>query len=110
MTFATIEQFKEAAEFFPAGRIVPQRILKGPRRYKHKVKFGSDSWALPTPRGYLVAQDAGRCALYIGMGNRFQIYGKSYKLTLDGSPYVPNGGTNFVRKSDDWIDVIRGLL
>lgn len=52
--FHTLDQFKAAAEFFPCGRIVPQRILKGPRRIKHKVKFGADCWLFQNPLGVVI--------------------------------------------------------
>lgn len=55
--FKTIDQFKQAAQFFPNGRIIPQRIFKADRKIKHKITFAGNSWALPTPNGYVVAVD-----------------------------------------------------
>lgn len=46
----TIEQYKEAAIYFPPGRIVPNwilRIVKGHKRSKRSFKFGAPTWVLP---------------------------------------------------------------
>lgn len=51
LLFKDFEEFKARAEFFPKGRIVPQRVMKLVRRGKHRspknchlVKFGADVW------------------------------------------------------------------
>lgn len=85
-----LDWFKERSEFFKAGSIIPQRILKGKRKWKHLFKFGSDSWALPTPNGYLVAVDTWK-----GLGAVHVKFMKNcVKLDLNGSPY--GGVTNWV--------------
>lgn len=55
--FKTLNDFKAAAEFFPCGRIVPQRVLKGPKKYKHKVTFGADCWMIPSRKGHVFFVD-----------------------------------------------------
>lgn len=57
--FESLEEFKARAEFFQMGRIIPQRIVCGPRKYKHNVVFGSDTWAMYTPRGYVMVLAGG---------------------------------------------------
>ncbi len=81
-----IEKFKARAEFFKKGSIIPQRILKGDRRKKHVVKFGSDCWAIPTPLGYLVAVDC------TNGGSVVRVSKVPKNLHLVGSPY---GGSTF---------------
>lgn len=76
-----IETFKARAEFFKKGSIIPQRILKGGRKKKHVVKFGSDCWAIPTPLGYLVAVD------YTNGGSVVIVSQVTKNLHLFGSPY-----------------------
>lgn len=84
-----LDWFKGRAEFFKAGSIVPQRILKGKRKWKHLLKFSSDCWALPTPAGYIVAVDVlrGRAAV------RFDSV-TGISINFSGSPY--GGVTQFI--------------
>lgn len=56
MTF--IDKFKSRATFYPAGRIVPQRIAKGSRKYKHNVTFIDNTWFIYTPKGWLIFAEA----------------------------------------------------
>lgn len=112
MTFKTLDQFKAAAQFFPAGRIIPQRILKGPRKVKHWVRFGSDSWALPTPKGYLIAFDT-TSRPPVPKINRSPFT----NVTFTGSPY---GGTTYwlsnsiraghVKTDAEWVADINAYL
>ncbi len=117
--FASIQDFKDRAEFFPAGKIIPQRILKGPRKIKCCFLFGSDSWALPTPHGYVVACNAekGGSAIRIRRtkaktfrhfwGGRNQ-----HQVNLHGSPYrhfkEKGNGTlwlgNCGTTEDEWLE------
>lgn len=55
MTF--IDEFKARATFYPKGRIVPQRIAKGHRKTKHLVTFGSDTWFMYSPQGWILFCD-----------------------------------------------------
>ena len=52
--YSSLDEFKKRAEFFPAGKIIPQRILKGIRQIKHLCKFTYDSYAVRTKNGYIV--------------------------------------------------------
>lgn len=90
--FESIEQFKAAAEFFPKGRIIPQRILKGPRRIKHLWTFGSDSWALPTDAGYVVVAESSRGGCLIRVMDSLMRVGD---CAMQGSPYT-SGITRFI--------------
>lgn len=68
MMFQTLDEFKAVAEFFPKGRIIPQRIMKERRKVKHLIVFGSGAFALPTPRGYVIyslAEEEGGAAITI---------------------------------------------
>ena len=97
-----IDKFKARAEFFKKGSIIPQRILKGERKKKHVVKFGSDCWAMPTPHGYLVAVDC------MNGDSVVRISRMPPKLDLVGSPY---GGTtnwfgNHQLTDAEWSDIL----
>lgn len=52
--FETLQQFKDRCEFFKAGSIVPQRVLKGPRKVKHRVKFLHNTWRFNAGNKYVV--------------------------------------------------------
>lgn len=105
--FKTIDDFKSAAEFFPAGRIIPQRILKGPRKYKSRVKFECDCWAITTHRGYFIAADA-RSTGFIFSINHVK------NAKFRGSPYFTNGETRWCWNKDitddAWIRHINNAL
>jgi hypothetical protein len=90
MKYQTLDEFKAVAEFFPRGRIIPQRIFKGPRKIKSRVTFGSDSWALPTETGYVVIADCWSqtdAPVKIRNVRNAKFY---------GSPYTPGGETNWI--------------
>ncbi|MNI49688.1 hypothetical protein D3C77_365950 [compost metagenome] len=97
--------FKSRAEFFKEGAIVPQRILKGSRKHKHHVVFGSPSWAVPTPHGYLVAVDRNHGSSLMNVcGYPFR------KFTLTGAPYSPGNThwvTNFTQTNQEWSDALK---
>lgn len=80
------EKLKRRAEFFKKGTIIPQRILRGPRKQKHGVTFGSDSYAVPTGVGYLVITLCGRMGSAVNIRN-------TRNATFSGSPYTPRGCT-----------------
>lgn len=82
------EKLKRRAEFFKKGTIIPQRILRGPRKQKHGVTFGSDSYAVPTGVGYLVITLCGRMGSAVNMRN-------VRNAAFFGSPYTPRGGTRW---------------
>lgn len=99
----SIEDFQRRAEFFPAGRIVPQRILKGRRKCKSRVKFGGSCYALPTPLGYFLLT-------YPGAEHALVV--RNYRgPEIVGSPYVRNGNTTwwFQYKLQREIDLIREM-
>lgn len=52
--FNSLQEFKERSEFFKAGSIVPQRVLKGPRKVKHRVKFLCDVWRFSHSDKYVI--------------------------------------------------------
>lgn len=116
--FNTIDDFKRAAEFFPAGRIIPQRILKGPRKLKQYFKFAVDCWAIPTPRGYVIAADSRKagCAIrYCAPADHWTLNGKlKREINMFGSPYFKNGATNWTgncgRTDEQWIDDLNNVL
>jgi hypothetical protein len=88
--FESLKEFKSAAEFFPSGRIIPQRILKSNRKHKSKIVFGSDSWFIPTPAGYIGACDTQLESDYLVL-IKFRFDG-----VIVGSPYVAGGGTTIL--------------
>ena len=96
------------AEFFKAGSIIPQRVLRSDKRkLKHKIVFGSDSYVFPYKNGYIVAcmTNNDGCIIKIKDGV------KNIKLT--GSPYHIKGCTFFVGNdcgNDVQIEEIRKLL
>lgn len=94
-----LQQFKDRAEFIKSGSIIPQRILRGESKKKHKVVAGCDVWAIPTPKGYLIAADCrGGSVLKIKDGIK--------NLNLIGSPYTPGGLTHWIGNhnlsDEDW--------
>lgn len=95
--FKTIDQFKSRAEFFPKGRIIPQRIFKAPRKLKHLLVFGGDAWALPTPNGYVITIDSegGGCAILVKQP-KGSIRAKLPSYTVQGSPYTSLGITTLI--------------
>lgn len=88
--FSSIEEVKAACEFFPKGRIVPQRILHvDKRKYSSRKKFGSDAWAMPTPKGYLVLCNTGKYGAAIRVRNM-------KKVLLRGSIYTRGGESTYI--------------
>lgn len=66
-----LQAIKDRAKFYKAGAIIPFRVMAArPRKFQHLVTFGSDSWVLPGPRGYIVFfhNDSKGCALRIKDG------------------------------------------
>lgn len=105
--FKSIAHMKNAAEFFPAGKIIPRRILKAKRRDSSGVRFGADTWAINTPKGYLCANDSrstGYCLRISWVKNQ----------ALYGSPYTPGGITDWLGNQgisdDEWLDLINKRL
>ena len=102
--YSSLEEFKKRAEFFPAGKIIPQRILKGPRRIKHLCNFSYDSYAVRTNAGYIVlcindgpskiSKTSSAANLNYPIGGR--CFGKNRILRLYGSPYTPGGVTHWL--------------
>ena len=84
-----LRELKSRVEFYPAGRIVPQRVLKGPRKQKHRVVFDSNSWLVPTVGGYVVLVDCG------ANGAALRVRSSLCNVCLEGSPYS-NGATRWV--------------
>lgn len=78
----SIAEFKEKAEFFKAGSIIPQRVAKvTPRKESYKVVFGSDSWVLPAINGYVVAVNTADKGSALYVKNKFK------NIKINGSPY-----------------------
>lgn len=84
-----LRELKSRVEFYPAGRIVPQRVLKGPRKQKHRVVFGSNSWLVPTVGGYVVLVDCG------ADGAALRFHSNLRNAYLQGSSYSV-GGTHWI--------------
>ena len=84
-----LRELKSRVEFYPAGRIVPQRVLKGPRKQKHRVVFGSDSWLVPTVGGYVVLVDCGVNGATLSFRSNLR------NACLEGAPYSV-GGTHWI--------------
>ena len=80
----TLSELKARNEFYKKGSIIPQRVLKAERKKKHHVKFGSDTWVVPTKSGYLCICDTGKD------GSALKFSHKLKNATMVGSPY---GGT-----------------
>lgn len=90
MSIQFLESLESRVEFFKKGKIIPQRILKGPREEKHRFTFGSDTYVVPTKSGYL-------CIVYCGeQGCSIRISSGRNDLELFGSPYTPSGGTIWI--------------
>jgi hypothetical protein len=120
MSDETLARLKESAEFFPAGRIIPQRIMKGQRKFKRLVIFDADTWVLNSNGGYVCMADTrnGDCAMRI-LNDRAKSGNvsfttkskyrprKSEKMVLRGSPYHVNGSTCFCGNSgitdEQWV-------
>jgi len=99
--FSSIQDFKDRAEFFPAGKIIPQRILKGPRKFKSNIRFDCRSWAMRTDFGYVIAAELassqhGDCVISIK---------HTKNAHLKGSPYYPKSDG----KGTIWIGDGRGV-
>lgn len=100
ISFSSMEDFMSRSEFFPKGRIIPQRILKGPRKLKHMFKFLYDSHALRTEAGYIILIDnssecyENRCTLSSTLNNglpKHKRVGKNTVVVMKGSAYTPGG-------------------
>lgn len=87
--FKTFDDVMRQGEAFRKGQIIPQRILKGPRKLKHQVIFGCDCWAFCTPKGYIVFNKMGENESAARITNI-----KNQELL--GSPYTPGGTTCFL--------------
>jgi len=127
MSDETLALLKEGAEFFPAGKIIPQRILKVPRKLKHRTIFGSDTWVLNTPGGYVCMTDirVGGSAVKIAQRNRFfenltfrikkPYCGKKPRKTVfKGSPYHIKGITQFFGNAgltdEQWVSNVLAAI
>lgn len=96
--YKTLDEFKADCLFFPKGRIVPQYVMKGPRRCKHNVKFGADCWLLFTPKGHLFFVD-----LAAGGPDSYFIHVKNVKnVHFTMSPYsLGRKAWNMMKTRDD---------
>lgn len=82
-----LEKLKRRTEFFKKGAIIPQRILRGPRKQKHGMVFGSDSYAVPTGAGYLIIVLCGEKGSTIVMSQWVR------NARFRGSPHTKGGST-----------------
>jgi hypothetical protein len=104
--FESIDDLKEVAEFFPRGKIIPRRIMKGPRRYSSKIRFDSDCWVLNTPKGHV-------CASNNSQGYMIHIKGIK-NAEIVGSPYTTSGASdwigNGVLSDSEWMVQLNAKL
>lgn len=100
--FNSIEEVKAACEFFPKGRIIPQRILHvDKRKYSSRKKFGSNTWAMPTPKGYLLLSDTGKTGYAVLVKNMKNVH-------LVGSIYTDGGESTYIcnatlETDEEWL-------
>ena len=94
--FATLEQFREAAQFFPAGRIVPKYVMniyssKSKKRFKHHhlFTFATPTWMLRHEGIKLFVSG------FASDGVIMVLRGKHTNLTLAGSVYGQKGNHIF---------------
>jgi hypothetical protein len=88
--FKNIEDIKSRGEFIKKGKIFPSRILKcSKRKMQHCVKSGSNQWAFPTKKGYLIFIEinASEFSSTVYINNVCNV-------NIDGSPYS-KGGTHW---------------
>lgn len=100
------------AEFFKKGSIIPQRILRGPRKFKHKVCFGSDSYVLPSKRGYVIACMTKESICGSAISLKCNIY-KNRNITLIGSAYHKDSDLSWVvsyQGKDEQIKLLNMLM
>lgn len=129
--FSSIEDFMNRSEFFPKGKIIPQRILKGPRKLKHLIKFSYDSHVLRTESGYIILIDNSskhhESQQTFGSGlPKHKRVGKDTVVVMKGSAYTPDGqslwlfkyktipssdlsGKQVVRTYDEIVECIRSM-
>lgn len=94
--FSSMEDFMNRSEFFPKGKIIPQRILKGPRKLKHLIKFSYDSHVLRTESGYIILIDnssdphESQQTFDSGLPKHKRV-GKDTVVVMKGSAYTPGG-------------------
>lgn len=90
--YQTLDQFKAKCVFFPKGRIVPQYVIKGPKKHKHNVTFGADCWLHYTPKGHFFFADTKSG----GSNSCFVRIMITKKAKLTWHPYIPNMHTRWV--------------
>ena len=129
--FSSMEDFMSRSAFFPKGRIIPQRILKSPRKLKHMFKFSYDSHVLGTEAGYILLIDnsserhESRGTLNNGLPRHKRV-GEDTVVVMKGSAYTPDGqslwlfkyktipssdlsGKQVVRTYDEIVECINSL-
>ncbi len=88
INFKSFDDFKSHAEFFPKGRIVPNRIArithtKTGKRYRraHWFKFSTDTWAFNSAHGekFLITEQSEFLSMYLD--------GKHKDITINLNPY-----------------------
>ena len=85
--FKSIQEIKDKAEHIRKGQIFPRRIVAALNKKKqHKLTSGSNQYALPTKSGYLLFVDNN------DGGFDSAVHMKEL-ISLNGSPYIPSGGT-----------------
>ena len=98
MNQMSIEQFKEVAEYFPPGRILPNRVVKIVKgNKKQKVRFLSKGCYIMTrgKRMWIVPEKDGEFALTL---NRVK------NVTMTFNPYGELPTCTFCNKSYDYFD------
>lgn len=91
-TFKSVEEFKAAATFFPAGKIVPQWLLKAPRKAKKRIKFHADVWCIRTRTNHFLL---GEQSLRIKKSHSIFYIDYLKNVTLTLNPYLKGGVTRF---------------
>ncbi|NHC63200.1 hypothetical protein [Paenalcaligenes suwonensis] len=111
VSFTSLEDFKAKAEFYPKGRIIPQRILKTTSKPKgtahklrHRIKFGSNFYLIRFHnRNLLFSFDDCVIAIEIGVGVK--------DAYIYGNPYG-EGGSHWIGVNgwDDFCSKLSSLL
>lgn len=90
--FNSIQQIKQQGEHIAAGSIIPRRIVKaGRRKHQHCLVAGSNQWAFPTKRGYLVFVENNDGTFKSVLEVRRVVSG----LQFLGAPYTSGGNTHW---------------
>lgn len=101
--FKDVWQIKMVGERFPPGRIVPQRVLKGPRKQKHLVVFGAECWAFRTRDRVILTADLRNDGAYA-----IRIKNGVKNATFQGAPYSGELRmiSNYGKSDEEWVAAV----